>query len=85
MNTEKCSRKIPSILCNHLTHIWKKTEIPTFPPPLYQNFRIRKKRQRKKELAEKLSETLKKLSERERLVIQLHYKCHSRKPLVFRL
>lgn len=39
----------------------------------------------KKELAEKLNETLEKLSERERLVIQLHYKCHSRKPPVFRL
>lgn len=39
----------------------------------------------KKELAEKLDETLEKLSERERLVIQLHYKCHSRKPPVFRL
>jgi hypothetical protein len=53
------------------------TTLSEFPDP--------KKEAEKKELVEKLDETLEKLSERERLVIQLHYKCHSRKPPVFRL
>ena len=57
--------------------IFSTTTLSEFPDP--------EKEAEKKELAEKLSETLEKLSERERLVIQLHYKCHSRKPPVFRL
>lgn len=64
--------EIADALNMSLTHIWKKTEIPTFLPPLYQNFRIRKKRRRKRNW-QKTGRNTGKLSERERLVIQLYY------------